>query len=65
MEFLGGLVVRIWCFHCRGPGSIPDRGTEIPQAMLRSQKEKKLANRTQQNFKRIYIMTKCGLFQEC
>ena len=32
-EFPGGLVVRIWHFHCYGPGSIPGQGTEIPQAM--------------------------------
>ena len=29
-EFPGGLVVRILCFHCRGPGSVPGLGTEIP-----------------------------------
>ena len=29
-EFPGGLVARTWCFHCRGPGSIPGLGTEIP-----------------------------------
>ena len=39
-EFPGGPVVRIWCFHCRGPGSIPDRGTEIPQAAWCGQKKK-------------------------
>ena len=27
-EFLGGVVVRTWRFHCRGPGSIPGQGTE-------------------------------------
>ena len=26
-EFPGGLVVRIWCFPCRGLGSIPGLGT--------------------------------------
>ena len=30
-EFPGSLVVRIWHFHCHGPGSIPGQGTEIPQ----------------------------------
>ena len=30
MEFPGGLVVRIQCFHHSGPGSIPGLGTEIP-----------------------------------
>ena len=29
-EFPAGLVVRIWCFHHCGPGSIPGLGTEIP-----------------------------------
>ena len=26
-EFPGGPVVRTWCFHCHGPGSIPGQGT--------------------------------------
>ena len=43
--FPGGLVVRIWCFHCRGPGLIPDRGTEILQATRHSQKKKKKAKK--------------------
>ena len=38
-EFPGGLVVRIWHFHCRGWGSIPGRGTEIPQAARYSPKK--------------------------
>ena len=25
-------MVRTLCFHCQGPGSIPGRGTNIPQA---------------------------------
>ena len=29
-EFFGDLVVRIWSFHCCGPGSIPGQETEIP-----------------------------------
>ena len=29
----GGLVVRIQHFHCRGLGSIPGGGTEIPKAV--------------------------------
>ena len=29
-EFPGSPVVRTWCFHCRGMGSIPGLGTEIP-----------------------------------
>ena len=28
-EFPGGLVVRTWSFHCRGPGSVLGLGTEI------------------------------------
>ena len=31
-EFPGGLLVSISGFHCHGLGSIPGRGTEIPQA---------------------------------
>ena len=26
-EFPGGLVIRIWCLHCCGLGSIPGQGT--------------------------------------
>ena len=40
-EFSGGLVVRIWRFHCRGPGSVPGRGIEIPQAIRCGQNFKK------------------------
>ena len=42
--FPGGLVVRIQCFCCHGPGSNPGQGTEIPQAEQHSQnlKEKRL-----------------------
>ena len=36
--FLGGPVVRVWHFHCRGLGSIPCRGTKIPQAAWCGQK---------------------------
>ena len=35
-------MVRIPSFHCRGLGSIPGQGTEIPQAAQRSQKKKKI-----------------------
>ena len=34
-------MVRIWRFHCRGWGSIPGRGTKIPQAVQHSQEKKK------------------------
>ena len=40
-EFPGCPVVRTWCFHCCGPGSIPGRGTKIPQATQCGQKKKK------------------------
>ena len=39
-EFPGGPVMRIWCFHCWGLGSIPGQGTEIPQEARYSQKQK-------------------------
>ncbi|KAM9055952.1 SREBP regulating gene protein isoform 4-T4 [Megaptera novaeangliae] len=38
-EFPGGLVVRTLRFQCRGPGSIPVWGTEIPQAVRCGQKK--------------------------
>ena len=31
-DFPGSPVVRTRRFHCRGPGSIPGQGTNIPQA---------------------------------
>ena len=34
-------MVRILGFHCRGPGSIPGQGNEIPQAVQHGQKKKK------------------------
>ena len=40
-EFPGGLVVRIPGFHCRGPGSIPGRGIEIPHKPCGEAKKKK------------------------
>ena len=40
-EFPGCLVVRILGFHCHDLGSVPGRGTEVPQAMQHEQKKKK------------------------
>ena len=37
-EFPDGLILKIWGFHCHGPGSIPGRGTEILKAMQHGQK---------------------------
>ena len=37
-EFPSGLVVRIWYFHCCGPGSVSGQGTEILQAAQQGQK---------------------------
>ena len=41
-EFLGGPVVRTWRSHCHGLGSVPGRGTKIPQAEWRGQRGKKI-----------------------
>ena len=46
-EFPGGLLVRIWCFHCCGLGSIPGWGTEIPQAVWCAPPPKKNQNQNQ------------------
>ena len=40
-DFPGGLVVRIPCFHCCGPPSVPGWGTEIPQDVQSCQKKKR------------------------
>ena len=37
-------MVRIPGFHCRGPGSIPGQGIEIPQAARHGKKKKLLKN---------------------
>ena len=50
-EFPGGLVVRIPGFPCCGQGSIPGRGTEIPQAVRHGQKTPK--NKTTMSFQRL------------
>ena len=41
-------MVRILLYHCRGPGSIPDQGTRIPQALWCGKKKKKTAGNTAQ-----------------
>ena len=42
---MGGLVVRIPGFHCRGRGSIPHHGTEILQAVHHGKKKKKVTEK--------------------
>ena len=39
-----GLVVRNQHFHSHGVGSVPNEGTEIPQAPRHSKKKKKAAH---------------------
>ena len=40
-EFLGGPVIRTWCFHCGDLGSIPGQGTKTQQVTQGSQKKKR------------------------
>ena len=40
-EFPGSPVVRTWCFHCQGPGSIPGRGTKTHKVPKKEKKRKK------------------------
>ena len=40
-EFPGGPVLGLHVFTTEGPGSIPGRGTKIPQAMQPEKKKKK------------------------
>ena len=50
-EFPGGLQVKIPGFHCRGPGSIPGWGIEIPQATWHGQKtNKQISKQTKTEF---------------
>ena len=42
-EFPSGLLVRIWCFHWCGLGSIPGQGTEILQAKAQLKKKKAIS----------------------
>ena len=39
-EFPGGPVVKTWCFHCQGLGSIPGQGTKTLQAMQYGHKKR-------------------------
>ena len=59
-EFPGGPVVRTRCFQCNGPGSIPGRGTKIPQAMQRGPKEKKKKKKERQEVEVIFSLTYSG-----
>ena len=40
-DFSGNPVVKTWCFHRRGVGSIPGQGTKIPHIIQRGKKIKK------------------------
>ena len=40
-EFLGGSVVRTWCFQCQGLGLIHGWGSKSPQVSWYSKKKKK------------------------
>ena len=43
-DFLGSPVVRIWCFHCRDPGSMPGRVTKGKKKKRTQKKEKEKEN---------------------
>ena len=44
-EFPSSPVVRTPCSHCRGPSSICDRGTKIPQAAWQTKQKQKSTNK--------------------
>ena len=58
-EFPGDLVVRTWHFHCPVLGSVPDWGTEIPQAIPQCQKGKK--NKREREMYRIELWISGGM----
>ena len=43
-EFRGSPVVRTWCFHCQGPGSVPGQGNKNPTSKVSQQKKKNFFN---------------------
>ena len=46
-DFPGGLVIKIPCFHCRGPGFDPWSGNKVPHATQHGKiKKKKKKNRS-------------------
>ena len=51
---------RILGFHCRGPGSIPGQGTEIPQAARHSQKRKKQTTRMKTENRSVVVRGEVG-----
>ena len=54
-EFPGSPVVRILGLHCRGLGSIPGQGTEIPQTTRCGQKKKEKKSSNLSKF--IYLVS--------
>ena len=63
-ECPGGLMVRIQHFYCRGPGSIPGWGTEIPQAMRHAKilKIKKKKKKKKNQVEMLGVLTSIGHF---
>ena len=53
-EFPGGLVVRIHCFHCYSPSSIPGLGTKTPHQAVAYHSQ------TKQNKNELSGHKKCG-----
>ena len=60
-EFPSGPVVRIWHFHCQGPGLIPGWGTNIPYTMwLGQKKERKKYNHSFHLYKGVHFIKASG-----
>ena len=64
-EFPGSPVVRIWCFHCCGLGSIPGQGTKISKAMQCSQRKKIWAKGLNRHFSKENIQMANRYMKNC
>ena len=50
-DFPRGTVLRILCFHCRGKGSVPGRGTKILYVVQHNMQERKKKRAYKSNLK--------------
>ena len=55
-EFPNGLVVRVWCFHCYGLGSISGQGLRSHKSCGRDKKKKKRIYYSNETWKNEKIM---------
>ena len=55
-KFPGGPMIRTWCFHCCGPGSIPGQGTKILQAAQSGQNKQKTKQKQKPQQNKLWLI---------